>query len=108
MKEYIFGFVFGAVLIVGGVSTMYQIYRMTELDAKTRGLKHPKLWGLFAMNGNNSSGLLLYLIGRRKYPVTNITQADRRQIEARKKKVGVGMAFLVAGGIGLVASLFLP
>ena len=60
-----------AVTIVGAIETTYQIYKLTVLDASSRGLKHPRLWGLFAINGNNSSGLL-YLLGRRKYPIKDI------------------------------------
>ena len=59
----------GAIALVGAICTAWQIYQMTVSDAKARGLKHPKFWGFWAMNGNNSSGLILYLIGRRKYPV---------------------------------------
>ena len=53
------------------------------MDAAARGLKHPKLWGLLAANGNNSSGLLLYLIGRRNYPMNSI---DSRQLVVMEKK----------------------
>ena len=35
-----------------------------------------RLWGLFAINGNNSSGLL-YLLGRRKYPIKDIDDLKR-------------------------------
>ena len=53
----------GAIALVGAICTAWQIYQMTVSDAKARGLKHPKFWGFWAMNGNNSSGLILYLIG---------------------------------------------
>ncbi len=61
--------IFSAAAVVGAIETVYQVYQLTVIDAAARGLKHPKLWGLLAANGNNSSGLLLYLIGRRNYPV---------------------------------------
>lgn len=106
-KVSILAVVFGAVILVGAIGTMYQIYRMTEADAKARGLKHPRFWGLFAMNGNNSGGLLLYLLGRRKFPVIDQNETVCGEIEARKKKAGIGLLFLVIGGIGMIASLFL-
>ena len=53
----------GAVALVGAFCVVFQIYQMTVIDATARGLKHPKFWGVFTMNGNNSSGLLMYLIG---------------------------------------------
>ena len=45
--------IFGAVTVIGGVETSYQIYKLTVLDAVARGLKHPKLWEVLATNGNN-------------------------------------------------------
>ncbi len=91
-----------AIALVGSFEIVYQIYRMTVIDATARGLKHPKLWGFFAVGGNNSSGLLMYLIGRRKYPVINMTENDRENIERRKKSAGIGLIFLAVGAIGLV------
>ena len=94
-----------AVMIVGGVHLVFQVYKMVEMDAVSRGLKHPKFWGFFAMNGNNSAGLLMYLIGRRRYPLLD----DRRneEIEKRKKRAGVGLIFLAVGAIGLVTGILL-
>lgn len=37
--------IFGAAAVVGGAETVYQIYKLTALDAAARGLEHPKLWG---------------------------------------------------------------
>ena len=79
--------IFGAAAVVGGAETVYQIYKLTVLDAAARGLEHPKLWGLLAANGNNSSGLLLYLMQR------------------RKKSAGIGLAFMAVGAIGFVLCL---
>ena len=74
-KEGIFGIVFFSVMLVGAVNTVWQIYKIVGLDAESRGLKHPRLWGFFAANTNGSSGLILYLIGRRKYPVIRTLSA---------------------------------
>ena len=101
-KNTIFALICGAVALVGAISIMYQIYKMTVIDAKARGLKHPKLWGLLATNGNNSNGMILYLIGRRKYPIINMPETDHKEIETRKKIIGVGLIFLAIGAIGLV------
>lgn len=94
--------IFLAIALVGAFEIVYQIYRMTVIDATARGLKHPKLWGLFTMSGNNSSGLLMYLIGRRKYPIINMTDTDIKNIEKRKKSAGIGLIFVAVGAIGLV------
>lgn len=98
----IFALICGAVALVGAVSVMYQIYKMTVIDANARGLKHPKLWALLATNGNNSNGMIMYLIGRRKYPIINMPETDHKEIETRKKIIGIGLIFLAIGAIGLV------
>ena len=36
----IFALICGAVALVGSVVAVYQIYKMTVIDAKARGLKH--------------------------------------------------------------------
>lgn len=97
--------IFGAVAVVGGAETVYQIYKVTVLDAAARGLEHPKLWGLLAANGNNSSGLLLYLIQRRKYPLKAIDGEQLQLMEKRKKSAGIGLAFMAVGAIGFVLCL---
>lgn len=104
-RNMVLAVIFGAAAVVGAIETVYQIYQLTVIDAAARGLKHPKLWGLLAANGNNSSGLLLYLIGRRKYPVNSM---DSRQVvimEKRKKAAGIGLVFVVVGAIGLVVCM---
>ena len=44
-KMMISAVISGAVLIVGALEMIYQIYHITVIDATARGLKHPKLWG---------------------------------------------------------------
>ncbi len=76
--------IFVAAAVVGGAETVYQIYKLTVLDAAARGLEHPKLWGLLAANGNNSSGLLLYLIQRRNYPLKAVDDEQLQLMEKEK------------------------
>ena len=71
-RNMVLAVIFSAAAVVVAIETVYQVYQLTVIDAAARGLKHPKLWGLLAANGNNSSGLLLYLIGRRNYPVNSM------------------------------------
>lgn len=91
-----------AFLLTGAAAVVYQIYRMTVLDAAARGMKHPKLLGFLVMGGNNSSGLIMYLICRRKYPILDMPDASRSEIERRKKIAGVGLVFLATGAIVLI------
>ena len=86
------------------------LHRMADLSddgirCKSKSLKHPKFWGFWAMNGNNSSGLILYLIGRRKYPVQNMSIEDQEKIETRKKAAGAALVFMTLGAIGFVISI---
>lgn len=99
----------GAVALVGAFCVVFQIYHMTVIDATARGLKHPKFWGVFTMSvyhysGNNSSGLLMYLIGRRKYPIVNMSESNSKELEKRKKSAGVGLLFLAIGVIGIICA----
>ena len=103
----VIGIISGAFMLTGAIALVSQIYQITVLDAKARGLKHPKLWGFLAISGNNSSGLIMYLIGRRKYPIINISETTRNYIERKKKIAGVGLVFLAAVAIGLFMSMLL-
>ena len=96
-----------AAVIVGSFFCVYQLYRLVQVDAECRGLKHPKLWGLFSITGNGQSGLILYLIGRRKYPVLSMSEGQKDDMGRRKKWFGVGLVFLAAGAVICVLSMLL-
>lgn len=104
-RNMVLAVIFGAAAVVGAIETVYQVYQLTVIDAAARGLKHPKLWGLLAANGNNSSGLLLYLMGRRNYPVNSMDSRQVVVMEKRKKAAGIGLVFVAVGAIGLVLCL---
>lgn len=101
-RNMVLAVIFSAAAVVGAIETVYQVYQLTVIDAAARGLKHPKLWGLLAANGNNSSGLLLYLIGRRNYPVNSMDSRQVVVMEKRKKTAGIGLVFVAVGAIGVV------
>lgn len=104
-QVFAFGIVCVAAIIVGALHVGFQLFKITSLDAETRGLSHPKLWGLLAASGNNSAGLIMYLISRRKYPVINMSEEVIHEIESRKKRAGVGILFLALGTIGFVITI---
>lgn len=94
---------FTALAFVGGIMLNVQIYKMTLIDAKARGMKYPRFWGIFNMGGNNgSANVLLYLIRRRKYPVLQMSEEENLEIEKRKKNAGVALLFLVVGILGFL------
>ncbi len=103
----VFGIVCFAAIIVGALQSSFQLFKIVSLDAEARGLISPKLWGVFAMGGNNSSGLILYLISRRKHPIINMPEEIHREIESRKKRAGIGIVFLTLGAIGSVITISL-
>ena len=91
-------------MFIIAVIIVYHIYKMTELDARSRGFKHPKLWGLFASGGQNGEGILLYLIGRRKYP-SEMTEAQKLDMEKYKKNIGISLVFLIIVSIVFVCMI---
>lgn len=98
--------IFVCMIILGAFTLTYQIFRLTALDAKCRGFKHPGFWGIFSAGGGNSGGLLLYLIGRRKYPVS-MNDAEKAIMDSRKKRAGVSLCFIASGALGaLITALF--
>lgn len=90
------------VVLLGGFSLVYQIYRLTELDARCRGLRHPRFWGFFSVSGNQS-GLLLYLLGRKRYPI-DLDEDSRSLMESRKKRAGISICFIAVGAIVLIVT----
>ncbi len=97
----------GAAVLVGSFFCVYQLYRLVQVDAECRGLKHPRLWGLLAASGNGQSGLLLYLVGRRKHPVLSMSKEQKDCMGRRKKRFGVGLLFLTLGAVICVLSMLL-
>lgn len=93
---------FGAITAVGAVFFLYQLHNIVVIDAKTRGLKHPRFWGFLPLGNNTAGGLLVYLIRRRNCPVINITENDKQEISKRKKVTGIGLSFVCLGTIGIL------
>lgn len=86
-----------AVFLVGGVFSTYQLYKLVQTDAVCRGIKSLRLWGALAAGGNNQSGIVLYLIYRRRYPIIGVTNEQQTLMNRCKKKFAVGLIFLVVG-----------
>ena len=94
-------------MLVGAVHTAYQMFKIVSLDAESRGLKHPKLWAFLSTSGNNSSGLMMYFLARRKHPVQNRSKEVQQDMDARKKRAGVGLVFVALGAIVFVVGVTL-
>lgn len=94
--------IFGGIGFFGLICIMFQIYRIIAIDAKSRGLKHPRYWALFAMSGDNSSGLFAYLFTRKRYPVIDMNKKSLRELRRRKRLIVVGFILIIIGVIGFI------
>ena len=98
--------IFIAIYFIGIVVIIYQMYKITVIDAECREIKHPKLMGVLALSGQSSEGIIFYLLHRRKYPIKNITSRIQNEINKRKKCILVGIIFMVVGAIGFILITF--
>ena len=103
--NYILMSIFIAIYLIGVITVVYQIYKITIIDAKARNIKHPKLMGLLATSGKSSEGLTIYLLNRKKYPIKQISNNELNEINRRKKISLVSIIFIVIGAIGFVFCL---
>ena len=103
--NYILLAIFIAIYLIGVITIVYQIYKITIIDAKARNIKHPKLMGLLATSGKSSEGLIIYLLNRKKYPIKQISDNELNEINRRKKISFVSIIFIVIGAIGFVFCL---
>lgn len=94
-----------AILLVGSICFAHRLYEIVQIDA--RGFRHPKTWGLFSISSNNGSGLLLYLIKRRKYPIIELSKEDMERIEKGKKAISAAIIFVATGAILIIVSIIL-
>lgn len=95
-----------AILLVGSICFAHRLYEIVQIDARSRGFKHPKTWGLFSISSNNGSGLL-YLIKRRKYPIIELSKEDMERIEKGKKAISAAIIFVATGAILIIVSIIL-
>ena len=105
MKAKVLIMIGAAIMLVGAICFAYRLYEIVQIDARSRGFKHPKTWGLCSISSNNGSGLLLYLIKRRKYPIIELSKEDMERIEKSKKAISAAIIFVATGAILIVVSL---
>lgn len=73
-------------LVVTNGMFVYQLFKLVELDASIRGMRHPKFWGLLTAGGQRGEGLLLYLLTRDK-AIYSMEIEEREELENRKKRL---------------------
>lgn len=73
-------------LVVTNGIFVYQLFKLVELDASIRGMRHPKFWGLLTAGGQRGEGLLLYLLMRNK-AIYSMEIEEQEELENRKKRL---------------------
>ena len=73
-------------LIVTNGMFVYQLFKLVELDASIRGMRHPKFWGLLTAGGQRGEGLLLYLLMRNK-AIYSMEIEEQEELGNRKKRL---------------------
>ena len=73
-------------LVVTNGMFVYQLFKLIELDASIRGMRHPKFWGLLTAGGQRGEGLLLYLLMRNK-AIYSMEIEEQEGLENRKKRL---------------------
>ena len=73
-------------LVVTNGMFVYQLFKLIELDASIRGMRHPKFWGLLTAGGQRGEGLLLYLLTRDK-AIYSMEIEEQEELENRKKRL---------------------
>lgn len=73
-------------LVVTNGMFVYQLFKLIELDASIRGMRHPKFWGLLTAGGQRGEGLLLYLLTRDK-AIYSMEIEEQEELGNRKKRL---------------------
>ena len=73
-------------LVVTNGMFVYQLFKLVELDASIRGMRHPKFWGLLTAGGQRGEGLLLYLLTRDK-AIYSMEIEEQEDLGHRKKRL---------------------
>lgn len=97
--------IFAVIYLIGIITTVYQVYKFTMIDAQARGFSHPRIMALLATSGQKGEGLFAYWFIRKKYPIQDISNSKRSEMNQRKRKAVVGTVFMICGVIGFLAVL---
>ena len=93
--NYLFLGICVVLYLIGLVLTICQVYRFTVIDAKIRGMKHPKAMGLLASSGQGGGGMLLYLIKRKQYPVSSVSMTQKKALKQSKTAACIGVCIML-------------
>ncbi|WP_049507900.1 hypothetical protein [Streptococcus anginosus] len=93
-----------SLLVVTNGLFVYQLFKLVELDAVVRGMKHPKFWGVLAAGGQRGEGLILYLLNRNK-AAFSMTAKEKEELQMRKQRIIYLLVLIMILVIFLFASM---
>jgi len=82
---------------------IYQLFKLVELDAFVRGMKHSKFWAFLKPRGQRGEGLNLYLLKRNK-AFFSMTAEEKEELETRKKRLLYLLVLILLFAIFLFSS----
>ena len=89
----------GLLVVTNGLF-VYQLFKLVELDAAVRGMKHPKFWGVLAAGGQRGEGLL-----NRNKAVFSMTEEEKEELQMRKQRIIYLLVLIMILVIFLFASV---
>lgn len=92
----------GLLVVTNGLF-VYQLFKLIELDASVRGMKHPKFWAFLTAGGPRGEGLILYLLKRNK-AIFSMTAEEKEELEIRKKRLLYLLVLILLFAIFLFSS----
>ncbi|EEY80139.1 MULTISPECIES: hypothetical protein [Streptococcus] len=92
----------GLLVVTNGLF-VYQLFKLIELDASVRGMKHPKFWAFLTAGGQRGEGLILYLLKRNK-AIFSMTAEEKEEFESRKKRLLYLLGLILLFAIFLFSS----
>ena len=63
---------------------VYQLFKLVQLDASVRWMKHSKFLAFLKPRGKRGEGLILYCLKRNK-AIFSMTAEEKEEMETRKK-----------------------
>lgn len=85
-------------LLVTNGLFVYQLFKLVELNASVRGMKHPKFGDFLRLADKGEEALSLYLLKRNK-AIFSMTAEEKEEMETRKKRLfyllGLTLLFVI-------------
>lgn len=86
------------------ISLRYNLYKVINIDAKSRGIERPKLWSFVGIAGGRGEGLILYFLKRKNYE-KHISDEDFTLSEMYKRRAIISLVFLMTIMVILLITL---